>query len=100
MDAENFSDDDVIVCTVTVEDGYDGTASDSAEVVIGNTAPVIGSTTITPEEPYSYDSLTCAASEISDLDLDEVTISYEWSIDGEVQAETSDTLAGPLPLML
>ena len=85
----------MIVCTVTVEDGYDGTASDSAEVVIGNTAPVIGSTTITPEEPYSYDSLTCAASEISDLDLDEVTISYEWSIDGEVQAETSDTLAGP-----
>lgn len=61
LDAENFTDDDVIVCTVTVEDGYEGTASDSAEVVIGNTAPVIGSTTITPENPYSYETLTCTA---------------------------------------
>lgn len=95
IDAENFSDDDVIACTVTVEDGYEGTASDSAEVVIGNTAPVIGSTTITPENPYSYETLTCTANDVTDLEGDEVTISYEWSIDGEIQTETSDMLTGP-----
>ena len=41
LDADNFSDDDVVACIVTVEDGYEGTASDSSEVLIGNTAPVI-----------------------------------------------------------
>ena len=95
LDAENFSDDDVIVCTVTVEDGYEGTASDSAEVVIGNTAPVIGSATITPDPAHSYDTLTCTANDVTDLELDEVSISYEWSIDGEIQAETSNMLFGP-----
>ena len=34
LDPANYSDDDVIVCTATVEDGYEGTAS-SLEVVIG-----------------------------------------------------------------
>ena len=95
LDAENFSDDDVIVCTVTVEDGYEGTASDSVEAVIGNTAPVIGSATITPDPAYSYDTLTCTANDVTDLELDEVSISYEWSIDGEIQTETSNMLFGP-----
>ena len=54
------------MCTVTVEDGYEGTASDSAEVVIGNTAPLIGSATITPENPYSFDTLTCTANDVTD----------------------------------
>ena len=95
IDATNFSDDDVIACTVTVDDGYEGTASDSVEVVIGNTAPVIGSTTITPENPYSYETLTCTTNDVTDLEGDEVTISYEGSIDGEIQTETSDMLTGP-----
>ena len=32
---------------------------------------------------------------MTDLEGDEVTISYEWSIDGEIQTETSDMLTGP-----
>lgn len=40
LDAVNFSDDDVIVCTVTAEDAYEGSSSDSAQVVVGNTAPL------------------------------------------------------------
>ena len=95
LNAENFSDDDVIVCTVTVEDGYEGTASDSAEVVIGNTAPEIGSITINPDPSYSHNTLICTANDIIDLDLDEVSISYEWSMDGEVQTEISNMLSGP-----
>ena len=95
LNTASFLDDDVIACTVTVEDGYEGIASDSTEVVIGNTAPVIGSTTITPETPFSFDTLTCTANDVTDLEGDEVTISYEWSIDGEIQTETSDMLTGP-----
>ena len=34
----SYSNDDVIVCSVTVEDGFGGRTTDSAEVVVGNTA--------------------------------------------------------------
>ena len=68
LDPANYSDDDVIVCTATVEDGYGGTASESGEVVIGNTAPEIGSVPVVPDPASTIDDLTCAPSDITDLE--------------------------------
>ena len=95
LDADNFSDDDEITCTVTVEDGFGGSATESAVVFVGNTAPSIGSVTLNPETAISTDDITCVVADVVDLEGDEVSISYEWTIDGEVQTETSNMLAGP-----
>ena len=95
LDPDSYSNDDVIVCSVTVEDGFGGRTTDSAEVVVGNTAPAVGLVTLSPLPTISTDSLTCTASDITDLEQDEVTLSYAWTIDGEPQTETSDTLSGP-----
>lgn len=95
LSADDFATGDTLTCTVTLEDESGGTGSGSADVLIGNTPPVIGSTTITPEEPYSFDTLTCTANDIMDADFNDVTLSYEWLINSEVQEETSNVLSGP-----
>ena len=95
LDPDSYSNDDVIVCSVTVEDGFGGRTTDSAEVIVGNTAPAIGLVTLSPLPTISTDSLTCTVSDITDLEQDDVTLLYAWTIDGEPQTETSDTLSGP-----
>lgn len=95
LDAQNFSDDDVIVCTVTAEDAFGGTATESAQVVVGNTAPSIGAVSLNPENAISTDDITCVVADVVDLEGDEVTVSYAWTIDGVLSEEMSDTLAGP-----
>ena len=95
LDPANYSDDDVIVCTATVEDGYEGTASEYVEVVIGNTAPEIGSVLIVPDPASSIDDLTCVPSDITDLEGHNVALAYAWTIDEVNSNEASDTLAGP-----
>ena len=95
LDPNTYSDDDVIACAVTVEDGFGGTATETAEVVIGNTAPEIGLVALSPVPTMSTDSITCTVSDITDLEQDDVTLSYDWTVDGELQTETSDMLSGP-----
>ena len=95
LNPTDFTSADTVACTVTVEDNFGGIASETVQVVIDNTAPVIGSVTITPEMAYSTDTLTCTASDIFDAEGQEVTLSYRWSINGTEQAESSDTFAGP-----
>ena len=92
---DDFSNGDTMTCTVTIEDESGGVGTGSADTVIGNTAPVIGTTMITPESPYSFDVLTCTTDDITDLDENEVTLSYEWIINSQVHTETSNVLAGP-----
>ena len=95
LSPEEYSDDDVIRCEVTVEDGFGGSNSLEAEVIIGNTAPVIGLVTLSPIPTISTDTITCTATDVVDLENDDVALSYEWSVDGDPQLETSDTLSGP-----
>ena len=95
LNPEDYSDGDVIACEVTVEDGFDGSDSLSVETVISNTAPVVGLVTLSPLPTISTSAITCTASDITDLEQDEVTLSYEWTVDGEPQMEASDTLSGP-----
>ena len=95
LNVDDYSDNDVIVCEVTVEDGFDGSDTNTAEVVIGNTAPTIGLVALSPIPTTSTDAITCVASDITDLEQDTVTLSYAWTVDGTPQTETTDTLSGP-----
>ena len=98
LSSEAFESYDEIACIVTVEDSFGGVNSASTQVVIDNTAPTIGSVSITPESAYSTDTLTCMASEVFDEQGHDVELSYQWSIGLQVQSETSDTLVGPFPV--
>ena len=68
---------------VTPNDGIADGVAGTANVVIGNTPPIVGSVTVTPlGGVYNDDVLTCSAS-VSDPD-EIPTVSYEWTVGGSV----------------
>jgi hypothetical protein len=83
-----------VACQADVDDGKGGTATDTASVIIGNTAPEVASVTLTPSELYTNDTVTAIARS-TDADGDSPTLSYAFSVDDEVvQDGSSDTLDG------
>ena len=83
-----------VACHADVDDGKGGTATDTASVLIGNTAPEVASVTLTPSELYTNDTVTAMAT-TTDADGDELTLTYAFSVDDEVvQDGSSDTLDG------
>ncbi|MEC7987029.1 MAG: LamG-like jellyroll fold domain-containing protein [Myxococcota bacterium] len=96
LNPSDFAVDDTIRCTVTATDGFGGSGSAETEIVLGNTSPVVESLSLNPSTPTSQDTLTCTVDAASDIDEDEITFSYTWTIDGQEQAETTNVLQGPL----
>ncbi|BCM88804.1 hypothetical protein IAD21_00646 [Abditibacteriota bacterium] len=75
---DNGDKGDKISVTVTANDGIaDSTSVTSDPVTVLNTAPVIGTVTITPTAPLTSDDLTAHATSHDDDD-DPVTYSYVW----------------------
>lgn len=67
--------------------GYDGTANgtavNSSQITIGNTAPSAGAPTIEQASAYKNTSkVTCLNGSASDADSDGVTFFYEWFLNG------------------
>jgi len=96
IDGEELSSDETTkgeVWTVTVfpkddeEDGEPATASVSIE----NVAPVVDSLELHPGDAFE-DSTLEAVVETSDEDLDSVTLSYAWTVDGSVLTDATDRL--------
>ena len=86
------SPSDIIQCHFEAVDGDQTTDSGVATVELMNTAPHISSIAISPDPAYADQSLTCTAT-ATDPDGDTVSISYGWTIDGVVTAETTNTLS-------
>jgi hypothetical protein len=88
------SSGDVWAVTVTAHDEYGTGGSATAEITVVNTAPVVGSVTLSPDEVYTNDTLSATAS-YTDADLDSATLSYEWTVNGIiVDGETGGFLNG------
>jgi len=88
------SSGDVWAVTVTAHDEYGTGGSTTAEITVVNTAPVVGSVTLSPEEVYTNDTITATTS-YTDADLDSATLSYEWTVNESiVDGETSGFLNG------
>ncbi len=83
---------DEVTCTVTPNDGTTTGTPQSDSLTIDNTAPELTSVTVTPESPGIDDTLTCTA-EATDVDGDEVTFAYSWTVDGS-EVGTDSTLTG------
>jgi hypothetical protein len=80
---DQFSRGDFISVQVRVTPGGgDRDLATSDPVVIGNTPPVVSWVGIGPAPPSSSTSLVAVAKG-SDLDNDEVSFSYQWTVNGE-----------------
>lgn len=79
--SSNFSRDDVITCEVTPTDGTDAGATDTLQVTIANTAPVLSSASI-PNTSPTTDTVLTASGATSDIDGDTVSINWDWYVNG------------------
>jgi alpha-tubulin suppressor-like RCC1 family protein len=96
LSSSSSSPYDVIQCSVTATDGYGGSGIGDASVALGNRLPSMASVAITPTEPGTED-LVSAEYSASDDDDDEISVSWDWYVDGVlVQRGIDDTLDGGL----
>ncbi|RYX80739.1 hypothetical protein EON83_27300 [bacterium] len=91
--AGNGDRGDSITVTVTANDGtVDSSPVTSSAVIVGNTAPVVSSVSISPTNPTTNSVLT-ATPAATDGDGDALTYSYVWKKNGNIiGGATSDTL--------
>jgi len=83
LPSEQFSKGDFVAVQVRVaKAGGDREPATSDAVLIGNTPPVIAWVAIGPAPPRSTSSLEAVAKG-SDLDNDELSFSYQWTVNGE-----------------
>jgi len=84
---------DTVYAITTPNDGEaDGQAITTESIEIGNATPDITEVSIYPSEAYTNDLLSAIVTG-EDVDGDEVTYTYAWTVDGTVVAETA-TLDG------
>ncbi len=69
---------DVLTCSATATDADGGTATGSASATVSNTAPVMGTVSISPSTAYNDDLLTCSAS-ATDADGGTPSLTYAWT---------------------
>ncbi len=82
---------DVIICTASVTDSGLSTVSDSVSTTIDNRVPSITSVNITPSSAVLTDSVLACSATATDVDGENVTLSYEWMV-GMTVLGSSDTL--------
>ncbi|MGB0639827.1 MAG: LamG-like jellyroll fold domain-containing protein, partial [Myxococcota bacterium] len=95
--SSGYGKGDVVTCTVTVTDESDATDSASASVTIENTRPNVSAILLTPSDLYTDDTLT-AVPTVSDADGDELTITYAFSVNGDVVQDGELDSLGSFPL--
>lgn len=94
LTSANFAKGDSVTCLATPNDGTtNGTAAESSAVVIGNSAPVLTSVSLSPTTPYTDDDVVASVGTVSDLDGDSISYTYAWYVAGSlVSGATGATL--------
>jgi hypothetical protein len=83
-----------VACSIEINDGKGGTGTSTASVEILNSPPEVTEVTLSPDNVYT-NSIVTAAATTSDDDEDALTVTYAFSVDGEVvQDGSSNTLDG------
>jgi formylglycine-generating enzyme required for sulfatase activity len=74
------SDDpgDTLACTATASDTDGGSVSDTASATVTNTAPVLGTVSISPSTANNDETLSCSAA-ATDADGGSPTVTYAWT---------------------
>ena len=102
LDSDAFDRGQAVVCIVTPGDGTDdGTPVSSGAVIIGNTAPVAGAVSLSTTTPQTGDDLVGTVASVTDVDGDEVELTWVWTVDGgTVRSVTTSALTDTLPAAL
>ncbi len=79
-------------CTVTAADALESGGASTATLTVANSLPVVTSVHLAPEDPRTGDDIVATAVAVDADLLDEVTLAYEWTRDGDVLAVVGDTL--------
>ena len=90
-----FSQNDVLVCRVTPDDGFELGVYLEASVVVTNTAPSVSTLGISPSILYT-ESIATATIYASDPDGDPLGFTFEWYVDdgnGAQLVQTTSTLS-------
>ena len=97
LSPNTVSKEDIIHCQASINDGVN-TVETESNVSLLNSEPIVQSVLLEPTEVLSITtSVTCTPDEFSDMDSDEISFSYTWFVDDEVQAETTSVYDGILP---
>lgn len=93
LDGASFARGDTVRCDVAVTDPYGGTASSSASVEIGNTAPGAPIVGFVRDRVVPGATAEClVVTDAADIDGDVISYTWAWSADGVDLGETSATL--------
>ena len=87
-----FGAGDLVVCTVTANDGFQDGSSVNTTLTISNTMPTATNVSISPDPATISDTLSCSYT-FNDIDGDPDNSTLEWFINN-VSAGSSSTLAG------
>jgi len=85
-----------VACTVTPNDGLEDGVPATASLIIRNTPPTAPGVEIDPESPRLDDDLICrVATPSTDADLDGISYTIEWDVDGAAYTSArTTTLSG------
>ena len=79
--SSGFNGGDTVSCEVTPNDGKNNGVSETADVVINNTPPVVSGVTVLPDPAYANTSLLCDYT-YSDADNEPDQSTVAWTING------------------
>jgi hypothetical protein len=93
--SSGFTNNDVVVCTVTPNDGLEDGPTATAQVRIANRPPVLADVALSPDPAYEADLLDCAPGVTTDPDgTTAFTYAYRWEVGGTPIAATTSWLDG------
>ncbi len=81
--SSNTARDEVWEVSVTATDGWSSGPPATASVTIGNAPPTVSTPSISPSVLYTSTSPTCGGAVGSDPDGDPVTVTVEWTVNGQ-----------------
>jgi len=92
LSADNTARGETWSVVVQATDGRSVGEGTETSTVIQNTAPELDEAVLTPDPASAADDLVCTAGTATDVDSDDVELSYSWQVAGVVRPETGDTL--------
>lgn len=83
---------DVVSLSIIITDGTHEVETEEVFVTIANAPPSFQTITATPTAPNTTQNIHADISGLEDIDGDELTVTYTWTINGITNSETTATL--------
>jgi hypothetical protein len=96
LDGTWFDKHQQVQVQVTVSDPYESAEPVMSDpVTILNSAPQLTTATLKPTELYEGSTVTCVGSDLTDIDGDDLSLSYSWLVNGS-EVSSAESIDGSL----